>query len=332
MSPFRLGGWCIVVSAAATVSYLAATAPAQRPAVPAAGVTQIRTGANASLAGRRPFPDDDPWNRDISKDAVDPNSAALIASIGLTKGLHPDFGTVYQGTPLGIPYVVVSGDEPKVKVDFTYRDESDPAPYPVPRDAPVEGGPQSKGDRHVLVLDKDNWRLYELFAAYPQDGGKWWKAASGAVWDLSKNSVQRPKGWTSADAAGLPVFAGLIRYDEIVERKEIRHALRFTARNTRRAYVHPATHFASRKTDPNLPPMGMRVRLKADFDISGYPATSQVILKALKIHGMILADNGGDWFISGAPDPQWNDDDLHQLKRVKGSDFEVVKMGPLTAR
>jgi len=283
-------------------------------------------GVNASLHGRRVFPEDDLWNKDISKEAVDPNSEALIASIGKERGLHPDFGTVYDGAPSGIPYVVVDGKQPRVPVAFEDADESDKGPYPIPPDGPVEGGMQSKGDRHVIVIDRDNWKLYELFAAYPVDGGKSWKAGSGAIFDLTKNTL-RPLTWTSADAAGLPVFPGLVRYDEVVERKEITHALRFTVQRSRRGFVAPARHWASNKDDTKLPPMGMRVRLKADYDVSKFSPAVRVILTGLKKYGMIVADNGGNWFISGAPDPRWNDDELGTLRRVKGSDFEVVRMG-----
>jgi hypothetical protein len=281
-----------------------------------------------SLLGRQVFPPDNPWNRPVDREPVDPNSDTLIASIGRDRGLHPDFGASYNGGPFGIPYVVVPGTTPKVPVTFEYADESDPGPYPVPPDAPIEGGPQSKGDRHILVIDRDNWMLYELFSAYPQGNG--YKAGSGAVFDLKSNR-ERPAGWTSADAAGLPIFPGLVRYDEVVERKEIPHAVRFTVQKTRRAYVPPARHFASSRTDPALPPMGMRVRLKADYDVSRFPPSAQEILKALKRYGMILADNGSDWFISGAPDARWNDEELGTLKRVTGKDLEVVKMGePVT--
>jgi hypothetical protein len=289
----------------------------------------VNPGVGASLKGKRPFPTDNPWNQDISKEPVDPNSERLLASIGADKPLHPDFGTVYQGAPNGIPYVVVSGNQARVPIRFTYADESDPGPYPIPPDAPIEGGPKSKGDRHILVVDKDNWQLYELFSAYPD--GKGWKAGSGAIFDLNSNQL-RPAGWTSADAAGLPIFPGLVRYDEAVEQKKILHALRFTCERTRRAYVAPATHFASNRTDVNLPPMGMRVRLKADFDITGFPPEAQVILTALKTYGMFVADNGSNWFLSGAPDSRWNDDNLRALKRVKGRHFEVVKMGKLVTR
>lgn len=290
----------------------------------------VKLGPGASLGGKRLFPDDNPWNQDISKEPVDPNSDKIIASIGVNKPLHPDFGTVYQGAPNGIPYVVVDGKQPKVPVNIRYADESDPGPYPIPPDAPIEGGPKFKGDRHVLVLDRDNWKLYELFSAdHPE--GKGWKASSGAIFDLKLNKL-RPAGWTSADAAGLPILPGLVRYDEAVEQKAIEHALRFTVTKSRRAYVAPATHFASRRTEENLPPMGMRVRLKADFKIAGFPPEAQVILKALQKYGMFVADNGGDWFLSGAPDPRWNDDSLRTLKKVKGRDFEVVKMGEVVTR
>ena len=287
-------------------------------------------GAGASLNGKRLFPADNPWNQDISNEPVDPNSANLIASIGLGTSLHPDFGTVWNGAPNGIPYVVVSGAQTKVPITFTaYGDESDPGPYPVPTDAPIEGGPNGMGDRHVIVIDRDNWKLYELYRAFPNGSG--WSADSGAVFDLNSNAP-RPAGWTSADAAGLPVFPGLVRYDEVFGRREIAHALRFTAARTRRAYVFPARHFASSSTDPNLPPMGMRVRLKASFDISGYTPSMQVILRALKKYGMILADNGSNWYVSGAPDARWNDSELNTLKGVKGSDFEVVRMGTIVTQ
>lgn len=285
-------------------------------------------GPGASLNGRRPFPSDNPWNQDISGEPVDPNSAALIAACGADRGLHPDFGTVWNGAPNGIPYVVVSGSQARVPVTFDYDGESDPGPYPVPPDAPIEGGPNGTGDRHVLVVDRDGWKLYELYDAHPVDGGRSWTAGSGAVFDLSSNTL-RPAGWTSADAAGLPIFPGLVRYDEVVEQKEIRHALRFTCPVTRRAYVSPARHFASSRTDAGLPPMGMRVRLRADFDVSGHPANVQVILNAMKKYGMLLADNGSGWYVSGAPDPRWNDEELATLRTVHGRDFQVVRMGTI---
>jgi hypothetical protein len=282
--------------------------------------------AALALPNRPVFPLDNPWNRDVSKDPVDPNSDPLIASIGLNTGLHADFGTVYNGVPNGIPYVVVPGSQPKVPMRFSAADESDPGPYPVPPDAPIEGGPNGDGDRHVLVVDRDHWKLYELFSARPEGAG--WHAGSGAVFDLSSNA-RRPAGWTSADAAGLPIFPGLARYDEAVMRGAIEHALRFTVVHSRHAYVAPATHYASRSRDPNLPPMGMRVRLKAAFDVSPYPPEVRVILDALKKYGMLVADNGSNWFISGAPDARWNDANLTTLRQVKGREFEVVKMGTL---
>jgi len=194
----------------------------------------------------------------------------------------------------------------------------------IPPGAPIEGGPSSSGDRHVLVVDREAWKLYELFAAYPAGAG--WTAGSGAVFDLASNDL-RPAGWTSADAAGLPILPGLVRYDEAVERGEIRHALRFTVSSTRRAYVYPARHFASSDPSPSLPPMGMRVRLKASFDVSVYPRSARAVLVALKTYGMILADNGSDWYVSGTADSRWNDEEINTLKQVRGSDFEVVAMG-----
>lgn len=256
---------------------------------------------------------------------TDPQSDQLIASIGAADPLHPDFGANWNGGPFGIPYIVIDSTTRTVPVSFSYDDESDPGPYPIPTNAPIEGGAGSSGDRHVLVIDRDRWILYELFAAYRQGNG--WRAGSGAVFDLSSNAL-RPAGWTSADAAGLPIWPGLVRYDEVVEQGEILHALRFTVNQTRRAYIHPARHFASDDTSSSRPPMGMRVRLKASFDLSGYPPAARVILQALKTYGMILADNGSDWYLSGAPDSRWDDTELNSLKQLRGSDFEVVLMGP----
>lgn len=282
---------------------------------------------NGDLNGRRIFPANDPWNTAIDAEPVDPNSDNLIASIGLNTGLHPDFGADLDGSTFGIPYVSVPGNQAPVSVTFDYNDESDPGPYPVPPDAPIEGGSGSTGDRHVLVIDRDNWMLYELFDAHKLSNGSW-HAGSGAIFNMTTGTT-RPAGWTSADAAGLPILPGLVRYDE-VSKGAINHALRFTVQNSRRAYVAPARHFASSSTDVNRPPMGMRVRLKAAFDISGYPPSAQVVLVTLKKYGMIVADNGSNWFISGAPDSRWSDDELNTLKMVKGSNFEVVQMGPLT--
>ena len=289
-------------------------------AAPRAGATDI-LGPNAAIPFPL-FPTDNPWNTRVDTLPVDANSAAYLASMGLSTGLHADFGTEWDGAPNGIPYICVSGTQEKVPVSFDYADESDPGPYPIPSDAPIEGGPGSDGDRHVLVLDVDHQMLYELFAAYPQPDGSW-KAGSGAIFDLGSNAL-RPAGWTSADAAGLPILPGLVRYDEAVTEGVIDHALRFTVARTQKAYLYPATHYASSSTDPDLPPMGLRVRLKAGFDISGFSPEVRVILQALKTYGMMVADNGSNWYVSGAPDPRWNDDDLHELSRVKGSDFEVV--------
>ncbi len=279
-----------------------------------------------SLGTLQIFPADNPWNQDVSGLPVHPNSANYLATIGLERGLHPDFGTVWEGAPIGIPYVVVHGDQTRVPVSFDYDDESDPGPYPIPPDAPIEGGPNADGDRHILVIDSDNRMLYELYDAHPSGNG--WTAGSGAVFDLTSNAL-RPAGWTSADAAGLPIFPGLARYDEIVEQGELRHALRFTVSQSQSAYIPPATHEASSSTDPNRPPMGLRVRLKASFDVSPYPPCVQVILRGLKRYGMIVADNGSNWYVSGAPDSRWNDDELGQLRNVKGHDFEVVYTGQL---
>jgi hypothetical protein len=296
-------------------------------------VTKSVQGARSVLKTRfgdlEIFPPDNPWNQDVSKFPVHKRSQAYLSSIGLDRPLHPDFGTVWEGAPSGIPYVVVGKDQPQVPVQFEYADESDPGPYPIPADAPIEGGENAKGDRHILVVDYPARKLYEIFSAYRQ--GKGWKAGSGAVFDLTSNSL-RPAGWTSADAAGLPIFPGLARYDEAIEQGEIRHALRFTVRKTQRAYIPPATHFASQSSDANLPPMGLRVRLKADYDISRFPASGQVILRALKKYGMLLADNGSDWFVSGAPHPKWNDGELDTLKKVKGRDFEALETGELVTK
>ena len=243
------------------------------------------------------LPADNPWNTPVDALPLDPNSADYIAHMNPATGLHPDFGTVWEGARIGIPYVVVPGTQPKVPISFYYPDESDPGPYPIPPDAPVEGagGPNADGDRHVLVLDADNKKLYEVYDAHKQADGSW-KAGSGAVFDLTSNAL-RPDGWTSADAAGLPILPGLARYDEIVGEGVLDHALRFTVADTQRAYVYPATHFASSSTDTDLPPMGLRVRLKADFDISGFPPVVQTILKGLKKYGMMVADNGSDWYV-----------------------------------
>ncbi|WP_198950304.1 hypothetical protein [Kineosporia sp. A_224] len=287
-------------------------------------------GPGASLAGLRLFPASNAWNTRVDGAPVDPRSATLIASIGAGDRLHPDFGANWDGGPFGIPYVVVAGTQAKVPVRFEYADESDRGPYPVPRNAPVEGGAAADGDRHVIVVDRDHQRLYELYAAYPVDGGRSWRAGSGAVFDL-RTGASRPAGWTSADAAGLPILPGLVRYDE-VRAGRIDHALRFTVSRTRKGYVAPARHWASSDPSAALPPMGMRVRLKASFDVSKYPPQARVVLVALQRYGMIVADNGSDWYLSGAPDRRWDDEQLNALKNVPGSAFEVVRMGPVTTR
>ena len=281
--------------------------------------------AGPPLPARLVFPPDNDWNRDISADSVDVDSDSLIAHCGATASLHPDFGTWYQGALFGIPFATVDSTQPRVPVSFQYADESDPGPYPIPPNVPIEGGGASTGDRHVIVVDVDDWKLYELFSARPIDGGASWTAGSGAIFDLATGAL-RPDGWTSADAAGLPIFPGLVRYDEAVTAGTITHALRFTCPITRRAYVPPARHEAGSTTSIYAPPMGMRVRLKASVDISGFPAEDRAILQALKTYGMYVADNGGPFFVSGAPDPRWNDATIDLLKQIHGSDFEVVRM------
>jgi len=273
-----------------------------------------------ALGNLQVFPADNPWNTDILSEDTDPNSDNIIAGIGNELYLHPDFGTVWESAPIGIPYNLVGKDQPMKTISFQYNSESDPGPYPIPPDALAESG----SDRHILVIDTVNFKLYELFNAIRDHDN--WTAGSGAVFDLTSNAL-RPDFWTSADAAGLPVFAGLVRYEEVVEKGVINHALRFTVKNTRNAFVHPATHAASNSNNENYPPMGMRVRLKAGFDITGFSPHIQVILKALKKYGMFVADNGSNWYISGGPDSRWDDDELGELKSIQGSNFEVVKMG-----
>lgn len=277
---------------------------------------------SADLSGLRLFPPDNPWHWDISALPVDPNSSNLVASVGNGTSLHPDFGTELDGVPWGIPYVRVGTGQTQVRIAFTdYGDESDPGPYPIPLDAPVEGGAASDGDRHVLAVDEDGKMLYELYGAYPKADR--WDAACGAVFNLASNAL-RTEGWTSADAAGLPILPGLVRYDEI-RRDTIDHAIRMTVRVSRKSYLWPARHQAGSTASPNAPPMGQRFRLKASFDISGFPPAARTVLKALKKYGAIVADNGGDWYISGAPDERYPDEEIDALKRVKGSDFEAVQ-------
>ena len=288
----------------------------------------IDLGPLANLNGYRPFPSDNAWNTDISAAPIDPNSANIIAFIGANAPLHPDFGAgLYLGNTIGIPYQVEDATQPKLPLKIVaYKSESDAGPMPIPLDALIEGYPNpGDGDRHVLVLDKDGCWLYELDRGFPLKGQ--WKADSSAVWDLTINE-QRPYTWTSADAAGLPIFPGLVRQDEVAD-GAINHAIRVTVPVTRQAFTPPASHWASSVTDSNAPPMGLRLRLKASFNIAGFPASDQVILTALKKYGAIVADNGSAMFISGTADNHWNNDELDQLKTLTASDFEVVVTGPI---
>jgi hypothetical protein len=268
------------------------------------------------------FPASNPLNQEITRAPVSPSSAAYIASIGLSAHLHPDFGT---NPGYGIPYTVVGANQPRVPIAFSeFGEESEPGPYPIPPNAPVEGAGE-EGDRHVLVLQRGSCKLYELYSA--QHHGSGWEAGSGAVFNLRSNRL-RPEGWTSADAAGLPILPLLVRYPE-VRSGAIDHALRVTVPRTQRGYIHPATHFASSSSDPSLPPMGLRLRLKASYSLAGFHGESLIVLRALKRYGLIVADNGSPWYITGAPDPRWNVEDLEQIKRVPGSAFEAVQSGPI---
>jgi hypothetical protein len=285
----------------------------------------LAAGGGSAAALRLPgaprcpiFPKSNAWNRAVDSLPVASNSAVLIRSMGSSTGLHPDFGSgTWDGGPVGIPFNVVSKKTPRVKLGFDYADQSDKGPYPIPRKVKLEHG----GDHHALMIDRSSCRLYEVYALHGRHAG------SGAIWSLRSNKV-RPAGWTSADAAGLPIFPGLVRWDE-VKRGRIDHALRFTVERTRKAYIYPARHYASDSSNPSLPPMGLRVRLKADYPIDGFPPQARIVLAALKRYGMIVADNGTDWYISGAPDPHWDNDALHALSRVKGSAFEVVDTSSL---
>lgn len=276
--------------------------------------------SGAILEGCPIFPTDHIWNTPIDTLPVDPNSAAMIAPIA-NDHLHPDFGSgTWAGFPIGIPFVSVPGTQTKLAVNFVYDDESDLGPYPIPPNPPIEGNPDGNGDRHILILDRDSCVLYELYAAHLEPDG--WYAGSGAIFDLLDYAL-RPDGWTSADAAGLPILPGLVRYDEVAA-GEIKHAIRFTVEQTRRDYVWPARHYASSLIGIQYPPMGQRFRLKASVDTSGFSPQVQVILQAMKTYGLIVADNGSDWFISGAPDERWDNDVLRELRQVYGFDFEAV--------
>ena len=275
-------------------------------------------GINVSSHGKQIFPASDPWNQPIDTAQKDPHSDLILAEVGLTKSLHPDFGSD-SGGQFGYSYIVVPDSTARSFVTFTVPYESDPGPYPIPANPPIEQG----SDGHLFVITQHEWKLYELSVVAGGPGA--WTGYSGAIFDLT-NGTQRPAGWTSADAAGLPMIPGMVRYDEVYEQGAITHALRFTITHTRRAYVPPATHYASQSTDTTLPPMGMRVRLRASFDVTPYPAPMQVILKALKKYGMMVADNGGDFFLSGITDLRWDNDMNNLLKQVTVGDFEVVKM------
>ena len=337
-------GTCVLGSAVRNCA-LAPTGNPLRTTAPAGCTLYVADDGAATCSAwiKRCLPSSDPppcpvlpasniWNRNISTMPVHPMSATCMASIGNGAPLHPDLGAgPYQGSTIGIPYVVIGASQPLVPISFTYADESDPGPYPVPPLVPVEGGGTrpsvGKGDAHVLLVQEGTCRLYEIFSARSLQHGTSWSGGSGAVFDLTSNAL-RPDTWTSADAAGLPIYPGLLRYDEIVA-GQVTHAIRFAAAATQRAYVWPARHFASNSTNPALPPMGIRVRLKASVDISGFSATNQIILTGLKQYGMMLADNGSPMFIGGAPDRRWNDDDLHALTTLHGSDFEVVDVSGL---
>jgi hypothetical protein len=285
-------------------------------------------GVQASMVGGTiVFPSDHIWNVPVDQLPVDPRSSDYVSRIGITKSLHPDFGSgLYDGAPMGIPYNIVDSTVPKQTVTFDYADESDQVPYPIPASPLIEGGGGSEGDRHLLIVRQDEKKLYELYAAEKQPDGTW-HAGSGAVFDLTGYQL-RPAGWTSTDAAGLAVLPGLVRYDEVAS-GQINHAIRFTVPSTRKAYVWPARHYASSITDLTYPPMGQRFRLKASFNTSGYPYQARIVLEALKKYGMIVSDNGGAWFITGSPDDGWDNDALHTLQQVKGSDFEAVDSSSL---
>jgi hypothetical protein len=314
-----------VRGALARACLLAASGWAIAPASPLAAGRALRASRPAPApreAGCPMFPPGDALNRDISHARVLPQSAAYIASIGLAGHLHPDFGT---NPGYGIPYSIVPAGQPRVPIRFTeFGEESEPGPYPIPPDAAVEGAGE-EGDRHVLVLQRGTCKLYELYSARRTARG--WDAGSGAVFNL-RSSALRPEGWTSADAAGLPILPLLVRWPE-VRAGRIDHALRVTVTHTQRGYIHPATHFASSSSDPRLPPMGLRLRLKATYSLAGFHGEALVVLRALKRYGLIVADNGSSWYITGAPDPRWNEADLEQLKRVPGAAFEAVASGPI---
>ncbi|HEV3154563.1 MAG TPA: hypothetical protein VGZ02_12215 [Candidatus Baltobacteraceae bacterium] len=314
-------GFWSVLGLCAALAACSQAAPSTQPFSPAGSGPALERVAAAPpvIGGCQVFPADNWWNTDISQYPVDPNSGNYLKAMNAaTTNLHPDFG---HNPTYGIPYAIVPKSQPFVPVSFVIKDQSDPGPYPIPSNAPIEAG----GDHHVLVLDSGNCELYEMWHA--KYVGPGWHAGSGAIFHLNSNKL-RPNYWTSADAAGLPILPGLVRWDE-TQTGAITHALRFTVHETQRGFIHPATHFASTSTDPSLPPMGLRVRLKASYDISHFTGNAYTILQALKTYGMFVADNGSDWFISGSTDTRWNDNDLNQLKSVPASEFEVVKTGTI---
>jgi hypothetical protein len=287
----------------------------------------VATGAGAHRLPRAPrcpiLPASNPFNQRVDTLPVAANSATLVDAIGADATAKADFGSgTYEGGPIGIPYKVVKGSQRRVPVTFDYADESDGSRYPLPANVPIEGGTNADGDRHVLVVDSDRCRLYELYDAHPLDRGARWHAGSGAIFNLRSNKL-RPAGWTSADAAGLPILPGLARFGEVAK-GSIDHAIRFTARRTRNAYIPPARHFASDDSDPALPPMGLRIRLKRTADLGDLGPQARIVATALQRYGALLADNGSPWFFSGAPDSRWDNDDLQTLRSLHGSDFEVV--------
>jgi hypothetical protein len=312
----RLPLAAIVAAGAAALATLAPTAQAAPP----------------RIAGCPVLAADSAWNQRVDRAPVARDSARLIRAIGLDAGFHADFGSgTWEGAPIGIPFTVVDGGQRRVPVSFGYAGESDRGPYPIPPDAPIEGGRHGDGDRHVLVVDKRACKLHEIYDAHPLAGGARWRAGSGAIFDLRRGDLQRPRGWTSADAAGLPILPGLARYEEVAA-GAIEHALRFTAPRTRARFVWPASHFASSSDSASLPPMGLRVRLKRGVSLRGLPPQARVIAVAMKRYGLLLADNGSPWYVSGAPHPKWDNDQLHALDRLRGRDFEVVDGSRATLR
>ena len=309
-----------LIAVAAVAAALVGCAAPGSPAGPGQGPAAIGTCPM--------FPADNYWHADVSALPLDPSSAAWAASIGTSSHVHADFGSgTWDGGPIGIPFTTVGAGQPRVPVSFDYADESDPGPYPLPSDAPIEGGPTSTGDRHVLVVDNSDCHLYEMYAAYPSTTS--WTAGSGAVYDLTSDAM-RPSGWTSADAAGLPMLPGLVRYDEVAA-GHIDHAIRFTAPLTQSAFIWPARHQAGSTSDASAPPMGAWFRLRSDYDTSRFTGAARIIADAMKQHGIILADNGSSWYLSGAPDPRWDNDQLHQLDVITGADFQAVASGLLVA-